>query len=90
MIRLFCVISHTMMIGSSGTLVSATHVPISETGIVISLPVYVSSLIATAIFTWTIAKYDAKRAKKITQLETKIDNLIRIHDAELAKRDGTQ
>ena len=46
--------------------------PVNEEGIVISLPVYVVSLIATATFTWTIAKYDSARNRRLDLLEAEL------------------
>mgnify|MGYP003676479262 CR=1 FL=1 len=45
--------------------------------ILIALPVYVTSIIATAIFTWTIAQYDRKRDKKLDRIEHINDDLRR-------------
>ena len=42
---------------------------LGEKGFYISLPVYVTSIIGTAGFTWAVAKYDNARVRKIDQLE---------------------
>ena len=43
--------------------------PTFEDGIFISLPVYITSLVATAMFTWTVAKYDSNRLRKLDHME---------------------
>jgi len=42
---------------------------VHEEGIFISLPVYIISIVATAGFTWTIAKYDSQRIRRLEGLE---------------------
>tara|TARA_Y100000310_G_C20087925_1_gene536873 strand:+ start:108 stop:416 length:309 start_codon:yes stop_codon:yes gene_type:complete len=37
--------------------------------IMVTLPVYVTSILATAVFTWTIAQYDRKRDRKLDHIE---------------------
>jgi hypothetical protein len=50
---------------------------LSHDQIMIALPVYVTSIIATAVFTWTIAQYDRKRDKKLDHIEHMNDDLKR-------------
>lgn len=38
--------------------------PVSVDSVTISLPVYVTSVVATAIFTWKVGQYDKKQAIK--------------------------
>ena len=45
---------------------------VHEEGIYVSLPVYIISLIATAGFTWTIAKYDSQRIRRLEGLEEEL------------------
>lgn len=45
--------------------------------ILVTLPVYVTSIIATAIFTWTIAQYDRKRDKKLDRTQQMLDEMAR-------------
>ena len=45
---------------------------VHEEGIFISLPVYIISLIATAGFTWTIAKHDSQRIRRLDGLEVEL------------------
>jgi hypothetical protein len=37
--------------------------------ILVTLPVFITSIIATAVFTWTIAQYDMKKLKKLDRTE---------------------
>ena len=48
--------------------------------ILIALPVYVTSIIMTAIFTWTIAQYDRKRDRKLDSIQHMNDELKREMD----------
>jgi len=43
--------------------------------ITITLAVYVTSLVATAISTWTVAKYDSRRSKDIDFLREELNRL---------------
>ncbi len=43
--------------------------------ILVTLPVFVTSIIATAIFTWTIAQYDRKRDKKLDRTSAMLERL---------------
>jgi Na+/glutamate symporter len=48
---------------------------VTETNIAISLPVYISSLVAAIVFTITLMKLDAKRANNVDRIERRIDRL---------------
>jgi hypothetical protein len=55
--------------------------------IMIGLPVFVTSIIATAIFTWTVAQYDRKRDRKIDQTERMVEEMRnRIRSLEKSKK----
>lgn len=56
---------------------------VNEQSLNVSLPVFFVSIIATAGFTWTIARWDAARTKKVDRLEQEIRRL-------LDERDGGQ
>lgn len=45
--------------------------------IYISLPVYIISLLTTAGFVWTVAKYDNKRAAEIKKLQDQLSEAIK-------------
>lgn len=49
---------------------------VTQESIHVSLPVYVTSIIATAVFTWTVAKYDHARSKRLDELERKLSTLV--------------
>lgn len=51
----------------------ARQQPVSVDSVTISLPVYVTSIIATAIFTWKVGQYDKKRAT--AHIERDMDEL---------------
>lgn len=54
--------------------------------IMVGLPVFVTSIIATAIFTWTVAQYDRKRDRKIDHTERMVEEMRnRIRDLEQEK-----
>jgi hypothetical protein len=53
------------------------HPALTHDQILITLPVFVSSIIATAFFTWTIAQYDRKRDKRIDQTQQLLSDLTR-------------
>lgn len=67
----------------SGSIVTATasmdHAPttVTEEGVFISLPVFIACIIATAIFTTAVMKYDNGRLKRVDELERKIESLLR-------------
>lgn len=48
---------------------------VSEKAMYVSLPVFITSIIGTAAFTWMIAKYDNLRLRKQLQLEHRIEIL---------------
>lgn len=58
---------------------------VTEKEISISVTLYVSSIIATAAFTWAIAKHDSKRARDVELLAERLDRALR----ELAKTGHT-
>lgn len=41
----------------------------------VSMPVFVTSIMATAVFTWTVSKYDQSRNRKVEMLEEKLEAL---------------
>lgn len=45
--------------------------PVDQEGIYVSLPVFIVSILATASFTWMVARHDASRAREVENL-TKI------------------
>jgi hypothetical protein len=66
--KLLGVVSNTMQWLSGGILMST----VDEKSIHITLPVFVTSLIATASFTWIICKYDNQRSRDIDTLREEI------------------
>lgn len=42
----------------------------------VSLSVFITSIIATAIFTWTVAKYDNKKVAEITALNNAVQKFL--------------
>ena len=55
--------------------------------IMIGLPVFVTSILATAIFTWTVAQYDRKRDRKIDHTERMVEEMRnRIRELEKEKK----
>ena len=78
MIRNLSVISNVVMWISVGAVYGQTTSPMPEVhhdAVYISLPVFVTSMLATAVFTWTIAKYDNSRIRKIEVLEEKLESM---------------
>jgi len=55
----------------------AVHPALTHDQILVTLPVFISSIIATAFFTWTIAQYDRKRDKRIDQTNQLLSDLTR-------------
>ena len=53
------------------------HPALTHDQILVTLPVFISSIIATAFFTWTIAQYDRKRDKRIDQTQQLLSDLTR-------------
>lgn len=49
--------------------------PVPQELITVSLPVYVTSLISTAIFTWVVAKYQTSRDKQVSDLQSQVKAL---------------
>jgi hypothetical protein len=56
--------------------IPTTIAAVGEAEIHVSLAVYVMSIIGTAGFTWTIARYERAKDKKIQELETMVQQLI--------------
>ena len=65
----------------SGTIaaaeVSSSSEILTQDKLAISLTIYISSVIATAIATWTIAKYDNKRVQEIRDLKSQLEKISR-------------
>lgn len=77
-LRNCAIISNMVMWLAAGTVYGQTSDLSNEVhhdSIYISLPVFISSIIATAVFTWTVAKYDSKRIGKIEELEHQMTTL---------------
>lgn len=53
----------------------ALHPALTHEQILVTLPVFVTSIIATAIFTWTIAQYDRKRDKRLDSAQRMLEEL---------------
>lgn len=49
---------------------------VNQEAIVITLPVFVISICSTAAFTWTIAKWDNIRTRKVDELERRVNELL--------------
>lgn len=49
---------------------------VSHEQVTIGLPVFIVSIISTAIFTWTIARYDMARNVRIRAMEKRLDRLL--------------
>lgn len=62
-----------------------TSGPINQEAIVVSLPVFIVCLIATASFTWAVARWDAVRTKKVEKLEAEVRRLLN----QLDRRTGS-
>ena len=80
LLRKLTVGSFCMMWMSGGVLgaqlkAAANEIQVSDS-IYVSLPVFVTSIIATAIFTWTVAKYDNKKVIEIQELRKAVHTLI--------------
>ena len=81
--KLGAVISNTVMWISGTTLGSAVDSAESMTDLTtegdvfISLPIFITSLIATAAFTWTVARYDARQRR---MAEESRDHLERMYE----------
>ena len=73
-----CLVSSFCMIWMSGGVLSSqisNGIKASE-DVYISLPVFISSIVATAIFTWTVAKYDNKKISQISKLQDNVNELL--------------
>jgi hypothetical protein len=46
--------------------------------ITISLPIYIISLLSTAAFTWTVAKYQSSRDQQVQELRQQVQMLTQI------------
>ena len=76
-VKLFAIISFITMWSSSIVLADgiekiAAGDKYNYEQIYISLPVYIVSMIATAGFIWTVAKYDNKRVREMSDLKLQI------------------
>lgn len=71
--RLCLVFSVVLAWCVTGVVEASTGPVVSYDRITVSLPVYVTSVIMTAISTWVVAKYDNKRCRKMLEMETKLD-----------------
>jgi len=54
---------------------SVLHPALTHEQILVTLPVFVTSIIATAIFTWTIAQYDRKRDTRIDHTQRMLEEV---------------
>lgn len=48
---------------------------VTEAEIKVSLPIFITSIIATAGFTWVVAKYDNARLRKMDELQQQMKDL---------------
>jgi hypothetical protein len=62
--------------GSDSTVEPGTHGLISHDTIYVTIPVYVTSVIATALFVWRIAKAMEKKNERILKLEQTLAKLV--------------
>jgi hypothetical protein len=60
--------SHVSAADGSGSVAG----PVNQESIYVTLPMFVVSIIATAGFTWTIAKWDTRRTKEVHELRNEI------------------
>lgn len=97
MVKLAAVVSHTLMWISAGVVHAQASASantqrigptLTEDGIYISLPVFVASLISTAVFTWRIAKYDHHRKRQIEKIEQKLNKIAGDDRGGEAESDG--
>jgi len=51
---------------------AADGTPVNQEAIVVSLPVFAVSLIGSVSFTWVIAQWDAKRSRRLENLERQL------------------
>lgn len=77
------------MLGSAGVACAQlqSSSPVTQDGIVISLPIFMISLITTASLTWKVAKYDSKKnaqlleaMRKVAELEEKLEKALGVSD----------
>lgn len=71
-IRILGVVSNATQWVSGGILASAE---VTEKEISISLPIYITSIIATASFTWIICRYDSRRGNEIHDLKRECEKM---------------
>jgi hypothetical protein len=90
--RMLAVISFASMWISGGALFAQTegHSRVSHEDISISLPVYISSIIATAVFTWIVSKYDNARTRRVERVERKLDLLLQSNGISCDDDDNTK
>jgi hypothetical protein len=48
---------------------AVAETPVNQEAIVVSLPVFIASLGAAIGFTWVVAQWDAKRSRRLENLE---------------------
>lgn len=78
----------SLTVGSGAVLFAATESPggvVNTEGIVVSLPVFIVSLGATASFTWMVARHDAARSREVEEMRVSMHRLAEIV-AELEQR----
>ena len=81
--RNLVIVSNTVMCTSAATLFAEIQnspsfsSDVHQDSIFISLPVFISSMVATALFTWTIARYDQNRVRQMQQLEERFTHFER-------------
>lgn len=80
------IVCNTGVWAAAGTAVSQPH--ISHEQIIVSLPIFLGAIAATALFTWGVAKYDAAKTKKLLHLEAKIDKTFAIYSQKQDTLDG--
>lgn len=51
-------------------------ITVNQDNIYISLPVYISSIAATAVCTWVVAKYDNRRIRQVSELKATVERLM--------------
>lgn len=64
------------IVSRAGAASAADGGPVTQDAIAISLPIFVTAVIATAVFTWTIARYDLGRNVRIRNLERRMDRIL--------------
>ena len=62
--------------------------PVDQEGIYVSLPVFIVSILATASFTWVVARHDAARAREVEKLTKIVSDLSDKMDASDERKKG--